>query len=125
MTETRHQTSRAFRPPLIETMYEGLQDANEQLRRQYQERVELEVQRSLDYVGRQFHYIPVHRLMISVPEGTGLEMALAEHLDLPVERLDLLQVMDISAVPELARSEYAVEALHAIGAALRQERRTL
>ncbi len=102
-----------------------LRDANEILRSQHVERVTLEIQRSLDYVGRQFHYIPVRRLLVAVPEGTGLEMALAGSVDLPIERLDLGQVMDISAVPELTDSEYAMDALHPLGAALRQERRAL
>ncbi len=102
-----------------------LQDANEALRRQHFERVALEVQRSLDYVSRQYHYIPVRRIILAVPEGTGLEIALAGSVDMPVARLDLAQVMDISAVPELAHGEYATDALHALGAALRQERRVL
>ena len=34
-----------------------LQDADESIRQQYQDRVELEVQRSLDYFDRQFHHI--------------------------------------------------------------------
>jgi len=42
-----------------------LQDADENLRQQYLDRVELEVQRSLDYFDRQFHHIPVNRLILS------------------------------------------------------------
>jgi len=44
---------------------------------------------------------------------------------LPVARLNLTQVMDISAVPELARSDIAANELYALGAALRQEERVL
>ncbi|MBI1175521.1 MAG: agglutinin biogenesis protein MshI [Sideroxydans sp.] len=102
-----------------------LLDANQTLCQQYQDRVELEVQRSLDYFGRQYHYIPVGRLLVSVPEASNLTGVLAEHLDMPVERLNLTQVMDVSAVPELESGDYAVHALHALGAALRQERRAL
>lgn len=109
----------------IEISIGQLQDANQSLRQQYLDRVELEVQRSLDYFGRQFHYIPVNRLLVSAPEDTNLEQVLIDNLDLPVERLELAQAMDISAVPELTRRDYAVYALHALGAALRQERRAL
>lgn len=102
-----------------------LQDANENLRHQYLERAALEVQRSLDYFGRQFYYIPLSRLLVSAPEDTGLEQMLANDLELPVEQLDLTRVMNISAVPELGSREYMAQALHALGAALRQERRAL
>lgn len=109
----------------IEISLGQLQDVNQNLRQQYLERVELEVQRSLDYFGRQFHYIPVNRLLVAAPGETDLERALSDNLDLPVEWLDLAQELDISAVPELARRDYSAHALHALGAALRQERRAL
>ena len=102
-----------------------LQDANEKLRQQYRDRVELEVQRSLDYFDRQFHHIPVSRVLISAPEQSGLVKMLAANLDVKTEKLDLAQVMDISAVPELAQDEFVVLALPALGAALRHERRAL
>lgn len=100
-----------------------LQDANEAMRQQYLDRAELEVQRSLDYFGRQQHHLPVSRLLLSIPEESELDQMLAATLDLPVERLDLSQVMDLSAVPELERKDYTLLALHPLGAALRQERR--
>jgi MSHA biogenesis protein MshI len=109
----------------IEITAGQLQDANQSLRQQYLDRVELEVQRSLDYFGRQYHYIPVSRLLVSAPEETNLTATLADNLDLQVEQLDLAQAMDIGAVPELERSEFAGYALHPLGAALRQERRAL
>jgi MSHA biogenesis protein MshI len=102
-----------------------LQDADEGLRQQYVDRVVLEVQRSLDYFDRQFHHIPVSRMLVSVPGALGLEQVLAGNLGLPVELLDLAQVMDIGSVPELADSEYACAALSALGAALRQEKKAL
>ncbi len=102
-----------------------LQDADESLRQQYLDRVELEVQRSLDYFDRQFHHIPMSRVLVCAPESLGLERVLADNLGLLVEKLDLAQVMDINAVPELADSEYLIHALPALGAALRQERRAL
>ena len=102
-----------------------LQDANESLRQQYLDRVELELQRSLDYFGRQYHHIPVQRLLVSAPDQSGLVTILNANLDLPVEQLDLAQVMDISAARGLADSEFVAYALPALGAALRRERRAL
>ena len=102
-----------------------LQDADENLRQQYLGRVELEVQRSLDYFDRQFHHIPVSRMLVCAPEELRLERILADSLGLPVEKLDLAQKMDIIAVPELLDSEFVSYAMPALGAALRQERRAL
>jgi MSHA biogenesis protein MshI len=102
-----------------------MQDADENLRQQYLDRVELEVQRSLDYFDRQFHHIPVSRMLVCAPESLKLERRLADSLGLPVALLDLAQGMDINLVPELADNEYACHALPALGAALRKERRAL
>jgi MSHA biogenesis protein MshI len=109
----------------IEITLGQLQDADESLRQQYLERVELELHRSLDYFGRQFSHISVRRLLVSAPEQLGLVQLLATSLEVPVEQLDLAQVLDISAVPELVNSEYAAQAFLALGAALRLERRVL
>jgi len=102
-----------------------LQDANEQLRQQYRERVELELQRSLDYFGRQYNHLPVSRVLVCAPDDAGLASFLASVVEVKVEKLDLSQVMDISKVPELADSEFVAHALPTLGAALRQEGRTL
>jgi MSHA biogenesis protein MshI len=102
-----------------------LQDADENLRQQYLDRVELELQRSLDYFDRQFHHIPVNRILLSAPESLGLDKLLANSLGLPAEMLDLAQGMDIHGAPELLDSEYASYALPALGAALRQEKKAL
>lgn len=102
-----------------------LQDADESLRHQYLDRMELEVQRSLDYFDRQFHHIPVNRILLSAPASLGLDKRLTDSLGMPVEMLDLAQGMDIFAVPELADSEFASYALPVLGAALRQEKKAL
>ena len=100
-----------------------LQDANEELRCQYLDRVELEMQRSLDYFDRQYNHLELSRVLVCAPEGV-VEF-LAATIDAQVEKLDLSQVMDISAVPALADSDFAANALPALGAALRQESRAL
>jgi MSHA biogenesis protein MshI len=50
---------------------------------------------------------------------------LASELDAKVQKLDLSQVMDISAIPALADSEFVAHTLPTLGAALRQESRVL
>jgi MSHA biogenesis protein MshI len=109
----------------IEITAGQLQDANANLREQYRDRVELELQRSLDYFGRQFNHMPVSRVLVSAPDNAGLVAFLATVVDSKVEKLDLSQVMDISAVPALADSEFAAHALPALGASLRQEKKAL
>ena len=102
-----------------------LEDASEGLRQQAIDRIELEVQRSLDYFDRQFNHIPVSRLLVAAPKQSSLVKLLGNNLDVPVERLDITQVMDISAVPDLADSDNVAYALPALGAALRHEKRAL
>jgi len=98
-----------------------LRDANNNLREQSRDRVELELQRSLDYFDRQFHYLPLDRVLVSVPDDTGLVEFMAAMISVKVEKLDLSQALDISAVPALAESEFATFALPVLGAALRRE----
>jgi len=98
-----------------------LRDANEQLRAQYRDRIELELQRSLDYFDRQFNHLPVSRVLVSVPDDTGLVEFLASVSEARVEKLDLSQVMDVSAIEALEDSEFTSRALLTLGAALRQE----
>lgn len=106
---------------LIEISVGQLQDANESLRKQCRERVEFELQRSLDYFDSQFGYMTVNRVLVCVPDSTGLVDFLAAAVDIKVEKLDLSQVMDISAVPALADSDFVARALPSLGAALRSE----
>jgi len=100
-----------------------LQDANENLREQSRDRVELELQRSLDYFDRQFNQLSVSRILVSAPDGCGLTEFLSAMMGSRVERLDLSQGLDISVVPALADSEFSSRALLALGAALRSEGR--
>jgi len=109
----------------IEITLPQLQDTNEVLRQQSQERLELELQRSMDYFGRQHSYMAMGKLLVCAPQQLGLVPLLAANLEVPVEQLDLAQVMDIGAAPELAESAYAAQMFYTLGAALRQERRAL
>jgi MSHA biogenesis protein MshI len=56
----------------IEISLGQLQDANESLRQQYFDRLELEVQRSIDHFDRQFKHLTLRRLMVCAPEHVGL-----------------------------------------------------
>lgn len=109
----------------IEITLGQLQDANETLRQQHRERVELELRRSLDYFDRQYRQLPISRVIVSVSEQAELVPFLQENIDVTVEQLDLAQVMDIQATPGLANSEFVAQVLPTLGAALREERRVL
>jgi MSHA biogenesis protein MshI len=98
-----------------------LTDANADIRAQYRDRVELELQRSLDYFDRQFNHLSLSRLMLSAPAASKLQEFLSSSVGVAVVKLDLSQVMDISAVPALEDAEFAAQVLSTLGAAMRQE----
>lgn len=98
-----------------------LQDANEAARDRHLERVELELQRSMDYFDRQYSHLPVSRVLVAAPEEISLEQFLAANTGLPVQALDLAQGLDISRVPELADRSFAAHLLPVLGLALRRE----
>jgi MSHA biogenesis protein MshI len=109
----------------IEISVGQLLDADENLREQYRDRIATELQRSLDYFDRQYNNLAVDMVLVCVPDNTGLVEFLASELDAKVQKLDLSQAMDISAVPALADSEFVAHTLPTLGAALRQESRVL
>lgn len=109
----------------IEINVGQLLDANETLREQYRDRVELELQRSLDYFDRQFNHLAMSRVLVSVPEEANLISFLAGSVGIPVEKMRLSDVVDISAIPALADDEFVMQVLPTLGAALRVETRVL
>ncbi len=109
----------------IEINVGQLRDANETLREQYRDRVELELQRSLDYFDRQFNHIAISRVLVSVPEDTQLLPFLAGSFGVPIDAMRLSEVVDISAVAALADDEFVMQVLPTLGAALRVETRVL
>lgn len=89
-------------------------------RRLAQERLALELQRTLDNFDRQYGFISVARLIVaSEVDCAALVAALADNLYVPVQAMDLAQVADFPDVPELRRVERQAQGLLAIGAALR------
>jgi len=98
-----------------------LQQDDPQQRQQAFERASLDLQRTLDSFDRSHSQLPLTRLLIT--PARGLEAFLAhvrELLYVPVQAFDLGDVLDLSAVPELAADPHRLSAyLPAIGAALR------
>lgn len=106
----------------IEITLEQLETAEDGRLTELFDRVALEVQRSVDNFERQFNSITLSRLvtaeMQSVP---GLLDYLRGYLSIKVEPLDLAEVIDFPAVPELRNTRRQAELMPAIGAALRVE----
>lgn len=104
----------------IEVSAKGLALANEERRKQMLERLALELQRTLDNFDRQYGFISVSRLMVaSEYDCAGTTATLAESLYLPLQAVDLAQVADFNALPELRSAERQAQSLLALGAALR------
>jgi MSHA biogenesis protein MshI len=90
------------------------------------ERITLEMQRSLDHFDRQHHTVPLGKVVLAVGDkGAGLQEYLSRNLYVPVEQLDLANVLDIAAVPELRSKQVQQQNLIVLGAALRHEETVL
>lgn len=86
------------------------------------ERITLELQRSLDHFDRQYHFISVSKLYVApLPDGVGLREYLSNNLYVGVLGFKFEEVIDVSAVPELAKIENQQRHWLTIGAALREE----
>lgn len=85
----------------------------------HHDKITLELQRSLDHFDRQYHYINVGRLMLAPNSAVGLHEYLAQNLYMPVEKLNLADVLDLSGVPYLLDADAQQKFLLALGAALR------
>ena len=88
-------------------------------------RILLELQRSLDHLDRQFPFVTIAKLLLAPePRETGLAGHLAANLGVAVEKADLGRVMDFAAGAEIG-DEAAWRLFHVLGAALRNEVKTL
>ena len=97
-------------------------DDGGKLREDGLERVALEAQRSLDHFDYQFPQVSIAKLMLApVPREVDLAGRLGSSLGIPVEQVDLAQVIDFAAHPELERREAQSHYLPLLGAALRSE----
>jgi MSHA biogenesis protein MshI len=87
----------------------------------YHDKITLELQRSLDHFDRQYHYINVSRLMLAPNSAAGLHEYLAQNLYMPVEKLNLADVLDLTGAPELLDLDQQQRFFMTLGAALRQD----
>lgn len=84
------------------------------------ERVVLQVQRSLDFVGRTLPFIDIQRLVLApMPSEGNLAGQITENLSVAVEPLDLGKIFDFSRAAQLQNKESHVDYFVALGAALR------
>lgn len=105
----------------IDVRLAQLLEGDEERRRQYHDKITLELQRSLDHFERQFHFIAVAKLVLAPTGADGLLGYLAENLYMPVEQLDLDAVFDLSKTPALREAAQQAQCFLALGAALRLE----
>ena len=107
----------------IDVNLQQLELARSEEREAAYDKVTLELQRSLDHFDRQYHFINLTRLVLAPmgEEGDHLHSYLATNMYLPVESLDLQDVLDFSKVPELKDKYLQHRFFMALGAALRQE----
>lgn len=93
---------------------------DDQARERAGERVVLQVQRSLDFVGRTLPFIDLNRVVLApLPSDYGLRKYFTENLPVPVEDFDPAAVFDLAKTPELARPQNQSGYFVALGAALR------
>jgi len=105
----------------IEVSATQLVEADADRRSALLERIMLELQRTLDNFDRQYSFISVAGLMAaSCPAVPDLQSYLAQNLYVQVREMDLADVCDLTAVPELrGNRELQAQYLLTIGAALR------
>lgn len=104
-----------------------LQQADLSQKAAIHERITLELQRSLDHFDRQYHAMPLSKLLLCPmgSAGAGLQEYLAANLYAPVESLTLDAILDFSKAPELNQPESQQRYFMVLGAALRHEERAL
>jgi MSHA biogenesis protein MshI len=104
----------------VEVSAVQLADGDPARRTQAMERLVLDLQRSLDNFDRQYSFIPISKLVAAAyPPVEDLASGLAESLYVPVVPMDMAQVIDFHAVPELRDTHRQAMNLLLIGAALR------
>ena len=97
-----------------------LEQADGERREQLFERISLEAQRSLDNFDRTHGHIRVTRMLISsLPSVPGFTEYMRNNLSMPVEELNLGDVLHFPAIPELSQPARQTQCLKVLGAALR------
>jgi MSHA biogenesis protein MshI len=103
-----------------------LAEAQGEARERHLERTLLETQRSLDHCERTYPFFTLGKVVIGpVPAGCGLREHLAANLNVPVEALDLRQLVNLPAAAADWTPEQQAKWLKLIGAGLRVEKKAL
>jgi MSHA biogenesis protein MshI len=88
-------------------------------------RVVLELQRTFDHFDRQYHYVPVAKVLLGPePSETGLFAHLKGNLDVPVERVSLADHLSFDGQGE-PDADAQWRLFHLFGASLRHETKAL
>lgn len=110
----------------IEVSLAQMTSAGDEQKANLFERIVLELQRSLDHFDRQFNYVALAKLVLGpLPEQLGLKENLASNLSVPVEIMNLDDVLNLSKVPELKDIARQAACFLTLGAALREEEKVL
>jgi MSHA biogenesis protein MshI len=101
-------------------------DSSGEERARLLDRVLVETQRSLDHCERSFPFFSLGRVLLGpMPEDVGLAAHLAAHLYLPVDALDMGQVMRLPGSTAAWDAEDRAHWLKLIGSGLRVEKKTI
>jgi MSHA biogenesis protein MshI len=104
----------------IEEPIESLVTGDEETRERVFDRITLQVQRSVDFMNRNYPFIAISRIVVApMPAPIPLRDYLAANVTERVETLDLARVFDFSQTPELTEEETQSRYFTALGAALR------
>jgi MSHA biogenesis protein MshI len=104
----------------MEEPIEPFLTGDEEARDRVLDRITLQVQRSIDFMGRTYPFITIRRVVLApMPAPVPLLEYLASNIPEPVELLDLATVLDFSETPELLQDENQCRYFTALGAALR------
>jgi MSHA biogenesis protein MshI len=84
------------------------------------ERIMQQVQRSLDFVSRTLTFIEIDRVLVApMRDKVDSFSTITQHLQVPIENLDISSIFDISSIPELSQQENQADYFFSLGAALR------
>jgi MSHA biogenesis protein MshI len=103
----------------IDVTLAQLRETDQERRLQSFDKIALELQRSLDNFERQFSFISVAKLVLAPGLGHDIYDYLSSNLYTRVHMLDLADVLDLAAVPELLEPAMQQRFFVPLGAALR------
>ncbi len=105
---------------ISEVLYGKGLEADRESRTQAIERLALELQRSFDFVRRNYPSLEIKRVHVApMTEDLGLVSALKNSLIEDVQALDLADVFEFPANSDMTKPEVQAQYFHALGSALR------